>query len=380
MHSIVAREPLEVIAIDFTVLEPASNGIENVLVTTDVYSKFTIAVPTRNQTAQTVAKALVREWFFRYGVPCWIHEDQGRCFDAKIVTELYKIYAIQKSRTTPYHAMGNGQCERSNRTMHALLRTLTSTQTSKWQEHLPELTYAYNVTPHAATGFSPFYLMFSRVPRLPVDIRLHRDDMLVSQVAHGDSSDWVHQHETRLERAYTKATEQLSLDIANRKTVHDKRVREDVLRVGEHVHLRNRVKGRNKIGDACEPSVYIIKERKDDTYVVAPMTDHKRRVINRTDLRVCVPETVRRAVAERESRYQTPRPGPNILHSDVESPDAESGRVEITISREPTINYSDSDSDQDQVIISPMPLRRSTRRNAGYHSNPFRDPRSVLNN
>ena len=222
--------------------------------------------------------------------------------------------------------------------------------------------------------------MFSRFPRLPVDIRLHRDDMLQSQVAHEDSSDWVHQHQTRLKRAYTKATEQLNLDIANRKAVHDKRVREDVLRVGEHVHLRNGVKGRNKIGDAWEPSVYIIKERKDDTYVVAPMTGHKRRVINRTDLRVCVPETVRRAVAERESRYQTPRSGPNILHSDVESSDAESGRVEITISREPTINYSDSDSDQDQVVISPMPLRRSTRRNASYHSNPFRDPRSVLNN
>ena len=162
--------------------------------------------------------------------------------------------------------------------------------------------------------------------------------------------------------------------------MHDKRVGEDVLRVGEHVHLRNRVKGRNKIGDAWEPSVYIIKERKDDTYVVAPMTGHKRRVINRTDLRGCVPETVRRAVAEREPRYQTSRSGPNILHSDVESSDAEFGRVEITISREPTINYSDSDSDQDQVVISPRYLHRSTRRNAGYHSNPFRNPRSVLNN
>ena len=112
--------------------------------------------------------------------------------------------------------------------------------------------------------------MFSRVPRLPVDIRLHRDDMLQSQVAHADSSDWVHQHQTR--KKGTKATEQLNLDTANRKAVHDKRVREDVLRVGEHVHLRNRVKGRNKIGDAWEPSVYIIKERKDDTYVVALMS------------------------------------------------------------------------------------------------------------
>ena len=132
VHSIVSREPLEVIAIDFTVLEPVSSDIKNVLVMTDVYSTFTIAVPTKNQTAQTVAKVLVREWFFRYGVPCRMNSDQGRCFDAKIVTE---IYAIQKSRTTPYHPMGNGQCEIYNRTMHALLRTLTPTQKAKWPEN-----------------------------------------------------------------------------------------------------------------------------------------------------------------------------------------------------------------------------------------------------
>ena len=57
MHSIVAREPLEVVAVDFTILEPGSNGIENILVMTDVYSKFTITVSTRNQTARTVAKS-----------------------------------------------------------------------------------------------------------------------------------------------------------------------------------------------------------------------------------------------------------------------------------------------------------------------------------
>ena len=160
MHSINARESLEVVAIDFMVLEPASNGIENVLMMTDVYSKFTITVPTRNQTAQTVTKAVVREWFLRYGVPFQIHSDQGICFDAKIVTslkDLLKIYAVDKSRTTPYHPMGNGQCERYNRTMHGLLRTLTPAQKSKWPDYLPELTYVYNVTPHAATVFSPLY-------------------------------------------------------------------------------------------------------------------------------------------------------------------------------------------------------------------------------
>ena len=61
MGSIIAAKPLEVLAIDFTQLEPASDGRENVLVLTDVFTKFTVAVPTRDQKAVTVAKTLIRE-------------------------------------------------------------------------------------------------------------------------------------------------------------------------------------------------------------------------------------------------------------------------------------------------------------------------------
>ena len=37
MSSFLATKPLEILAIDFTVLEPASDGRENVLVMTDVF-------------------------------------------------------------------------------------------------------------------------------------------------------------------------------------------------------------------------------------------------------------------------------------------------------------------------------------------------------
>ena len=78
MGNLIATQPLEVLAIDFTLLEPSSDGRENVLVMTDVFIKYTCAVPTKDQKAATTAKVLVKEWFQRYGVPKRIHSDQER--------------------------------------------------------------------------------------------------------------------------------------------------------------------------------------------------------------------------------------------------------------------------------------------------------------
>ena len=69
MGHLLANRPLQISAIDFTKLDTASDGRENVLVMTGVFTKYTVAVPTRNQEAVTVVQVLVRDWFSRYGVP-----------------------------------------------------------------------------------------------------------------------------------------------------------------------------------------------------------------------------------------------------------------------------------------------------------------------
>ncbi|KAI2645003.1 Retrovirus-related Pol polyprotein from transposon 17.6 [Labeo rohita] len=174
MGHLLASRPNEILAVDFTVLEPSSSGLENVLVMTDVFTKYTLAVPTRDQRAETVAQVLVVEWFCKFGVPGRIHSDQGRNFESSLIQQLCSLYKVEKSRTTPYHPAGNGQCERFNRTLHNLLRTLPPSSKRDWALCLPQVLFSYNTTPHQSTGESPYYFMFGQEPRLLVDFLLRR--------------------------------------------------------------------------------------------------------------------------------------------------------------------------------------------------------------
>lgn len=97
MNHLLAARPNGILAIDFTLLERAQNGMENVLIMTDVFSKFTQAVPTRDQRASTVAQVLVTEWFYKFGVPSRLHSDQGRSFESSLIQQLCSLYRVSKS-------------------------------------------------------------------------------------------------------------------------------------------------------------------------------------------------------------------------------------------------------------------------------------------
>lgn len=387
MGHLLACKPNQILAIDFTCLEPARDGRENVLVLTDVFSKFTQAIPTRDQRASTVAEVLVREWFYKYGVPARIHSDQGRNFEGIIIQQLCAMYGITKSRTTPYHPQGNGQCERFNRTLHDLLRTLPVEQKHRWPEYLPQLLFNYNTTPHQSTGASPFLLMFGQEPQLPVDFLLGR----VAEPAAGEVCDWVREHQRRLQIAAEAARERLKAAAAQRKRRADQQAQEEGLPEGQLVYLRDHSnRGRNKIQDTWAPTIHrVIKTPKPGgcVYTVAPQQDLSRvRQVNHSMLKPVpggrpVPpprgsQGPRRRRDEEDEEEEdgelfvmlgpahSTRPGPVDVPASDTPPTGP-----LVVTSPPTASVAPPTPPSDVCIV-----RRSTRETAGQHSNPHNLP------
>ena len=188
-----AHNPLDQVCLDFTKIDPSKTGKENVLVITDAFTKLSLAC-TPNQTAKTVAKILVEKWFHVYGVPSRIHSDQGRCFDSNIIKALCKMYGVEQSFTSPYNPRGNAFCERFNRTLFGLLKTLKSEEKADWPSHLPALVFAYNATAHASTGYQPYQLMFGHRAPAPCDnwlgLHAYNDDKSITHIDFASINNW----------------------------------------------------------------------------------------------------------------------------------------------------------------------------------------------
>ena len=117
----------------------------------------------------TVVKVFIDKYVVHYGWPEKILTDKRASFESKLFKELCEEAKICKMRTTPYHPMGNGQPERFNRTLLTMIGTLPRVEKANSQNWVNHLTHAYNCTKSQVTGFSPYYLMFGREPRTPVD-------------------------------------------------------------------------------------------------------------------------------------------------------------------------------------------------------------------
>jgi len=171
LQTIKAGSPMQVIAVDIMGPLPEScNKNSYVLVVGDYFTCWMKAFAIHDQEATTVAQKLVDDVFCQYGMPEQLHSDQGKQFESKLIQELCKILNISKTRTTAYHLQCDGLVEHFNRTLQDMITTITVDHLFDWEEALPKVCFACNTSIHSTTGYSPFYLMYGREPRLSIDI------------------------------------------------------------------------------------------------------------------------------------------------------------------------------------------------------------------
>ena len=140
-----------------------------------------------------------------------------------------------------------------------MLGTLEGQKKEHWSKHVAALVHAYNATQNDATGYSPYFLMFGREARLPIDVCFGTNPDNNEQRDHITYAADLRQ---RLQDAYRRAEEEASKKAESNKKRYDSRVRGQELLVGDRVLIRNLgFKGPHKLADRWDSTIYIVVER-----------------------------------------------------------------------------------------------------------------------
>ena len=185
MQPIICTEPLELVHIDYvgmevTVAMDEKPVVKNVLVVVDHFTWYVQAFVTKNHMARTTARVLYNNYFSVFGFPQRLMWDQGTEFCGKVIAAMCSLLGIEKIRTTLYHSQTNRSAERVHQMLQRMIGKLDPEKRQKWPAHIGSIIITYNSTRSLVTGYSPYYLMFRRRPRLPIDLLflMHRTQTL----------------------------------------------------------------------------------------------------------------------------------------------------------------------------------------------------------
>ncbi|BHF66791.1 hypothetical protein SprV_0200981300 [Sparganum proliferum] len=163
---------------------PTSRGCNYLLTAIDRFTRWPIATPIPNITADSVAHAFLEHWISHYGIPSTITTDRGQQFESRLFNNLTDLLGCSRIRTTAYHPSSNGLVERFHRQLKASLRAHDNP--SHWSEHLPLVMLGIRTALKPDLECSAAELVYGTTLRIPGDFFGHSQ-----RSADLDPSDYV---------------------------------------------------------------------------------------------------------------------------------------------------------------------------------------------
>ena len=156
--------PMQDLSIDIKTMPQAFRGYHLLLVITCDQTNFTIAIPLRDQTAQTVVEALIYRVIYLFGLPRQILCDEATEFSSAIIQAILCMLNCRLKVISPYNH-GSSKCERQIRTISEIIMKHIWHKGQMWPLFATTAAYAMNTfASEALSGFSPFQLVFLRDP------------------------------------------------------------------------------------------------------------------------------------------------------------------------------------------------------------------------
>ena len=237
-------------------------GNRYVLVVGDYFTKWIEAIPVPNQTAETLARAILEHYITKFGVPLSLHTDQGRSFESALWKELCTILGMKKTRTTPYRPQSDGYIERFNRTLWHMLRTCTEERKDDWDDVIPILAMAYRSAVNEVTGQTPNMLMLGREIHLPIDLALPSEPVITT------IPEYVSQLRENMELVYEQVRKKTNWEVKRRKERYDTTAIATRLKPGDKVWYNI-----SQLKDANNPSRKLRRRRRGPYLVVKKISD-----------------------------------------------------------------------------------------------------------
>ncbi len=211
-------------------LEESYKGNRYILVMTEYSTRYAETAPMTNQTAVSVAHAFVQSIILRHGAPLEVLTDQGTQFQSDLVQSILDILQIKRLRTSAYRPETDGLTERFNRTLCDMLASYVARDPPRWDDYLPYVTFAYNTSQQASLNETPFYLLYGHDPLGPDDLTARERLRFPLEEDDSFEENWRQAREIALQHLQDAQVTQ--------KTYYDKKVREEEIKIGDWVLLR----------------------------------------------------------------------------------------------------------------------------------------------